>query len=74
MDVCTSVEACRLIVSVTPGWACPRATTAIPDRASRYRLPLSSVSQAPSPLTKDTLGEPYVFMIGLDIAVHLHIC
>ena len=42
----------RIRAAAIFGWEWPRPQTAIPERASRYLLPLSSHNQAPSPLTK----------------------
>ena len=52
--LCSSKAAWSAMTCANRGWAWPREQTPRPLIASRYRLPLSSHNQAPSPRAKAT--------------------
>src|SRR5262245_44909277 len=62
-----SSRACRLIASTTTGGEWPRQLTAQPCTKSRYRFPLWSHNQEPSPLT-NTVGGRVVISISACVA------
>src|SRR6202042_208718 len=49
LEVCPSVDICRVTASSTAGCPCPSTLTAMPPSRSRYDLPSTSVTTAPLP-------------------------
>ncbi|SHU71775.1 Uncharacterised protein [Mycobacteroides abscessus subsp. abscessus] len=57
-DVWPRVESCWVTASMTDWLRCPSTLTAIPPNRSRYRLPSTSVTTAPSPSARTIGGVP----------------
>ena len=57
-----SVCSWAVTASTSAGWAWPREFTAMPPSRSRYCLPASSQTYAPSPRVSTSLGGPKVFI------------